>query len=66
MLTGRTGRLTQVRPRSQGFMLRIAALMTAALFAGLTAARIVEAASPSPSPRPRPLPTRPVDRSGSR
>jgi hypothetical protein len=37
-------------------MLRIGVLMTASLFAGLTAARIVEAADPTPRPRPRPGP----------
>ncbi|MDQ1498433.1 MAG: hypothetical protein QOI86_1773, partial [Actinomycetota bacterium] len=37
-------------------MLRIGVLMTGALFAGLTAARLVEAATPNPSPRPRPGP----------
>ena len=43
-------------------MLRIAALMTAALFAGLTAARVLEAVSPSaPEPRPRPRPRQPLD-----
>src|SRR5437588_576519 len=35
-------------------MLRIGVLMTAALFAGLTAARIIEAADPTPRPNPRP------------
>ena len=42
-------------------MLRIGALMTAALFAGLTTARLTEALFPSPthSPRPRPLPHTP-------
>jgi DMSO/TMAO reductase YedYZ heme-binding membrane subunit len=39
-----------------GTMLRIGVLMTASLFAGLTAARIVEAADPTPRPRPRPGP----------
>ncbi|MDQ1493056.1 MAG: hypothetical protein QOJ23_5570, partial [Actinomycetota bacterium] len=53
-------------------MLRIGVLMTGALFAGLTAARLVEAATPNPSPRPRPgpasnpRPTSPLDRTGSR
>ena len=40
-------------------MLRIGVLMTGALFAGLTAARLVESATPNPRPR-----TMPLDRSG--
>ncbi|HEV7686975.1 MAG TPA: ferric reductase-like transmembrane domain-containing protein [Acidimicrobiia bacterium] len=53
-------------------MLRIGVLMTGALFAGLTAARLVEAATPKPSPRPRPgsatipRPAAPLNRTGSR
>jgi len=39
--------------------------MTGALFAGLTAARLVEAAAPTPRPSPRTLPL-PVDRPGPR
>jgi hypothetical protein len=35
-------------------MLRIGVLMTASLFAGLTTARIVEAAAPTSRPAPRP------------
>jgi hypothetical protein len=42
MLTGRIGRLTQARPRSQGFMLRIAALVLV-IGASLAAASLVAA-----------------------
>ena len=44
-------------------MLRIGVLMTASLFAGLTAARLVEAASPDARPNPRPR--IPLDRTSS-
>jgi hypothetical protein len=40
-------------------MLRIGVLMTGALFAGLTAARLVEAAVATPRPLPLPRPNRP-------
>jgi len=43
-------------------MLRIGVLLTASLFAGLTAARLVEAVDPSPRPNPRPR--IPLDRPG--
>jgi len=43
-------------------MLRIGVLLTASLFAGLTAARLVEAVDPTPRPNPRPR--IPLDRPG--
>src|SRR5580704_3690037 len=51
MLTGRTGRLTQARPKSQGFMLRIAAIVLvigASLAAGPAAAQFGNLPPPRP------------------